>query len=280
MKKSTKQSFGIIGLVVVAVLAGLLGGKLAGGAVAAGSATQSTWADGVRSRGELRVGVAVFAPMVEEKDNTWTGPVLLPLEALAKNLGVKLTPVPASWSTIVAGLQADKYDVAAGLDITGQRAMTIMYTDPYYEDNGVWVVKRDSGIKSSADVQKAGQPVAESQGTAHEAAVKAAGFSTLSVDSWANAIQAVKAGRAPAQFTDYGNALGQVRSDPSLGIVVPESPIWVAPVSFGVPQGIDPHSLQMLNVAIRQSIASGEQARSFDKVGYINIDDLGRLRVN
>lgn len=280
MKRSTKQSLGIVALVVVALLAGTLGAKFAGGGGSTEAATQSTWADGVKSRGELRVGVAAFAPMVEEKDNTWSGPVLMPLEALAKNLGVKFTPVPASWSTIVAGLQASKYDVAAGLDITGQRSLTIMYTDPYYEDNGVWVVKRDSGLKSTADIQKTGQPVAESQGTAHESAVKVAGFTTLSVDSWTNAIQAVKAGRAPAQFTDYGTALGQVRSDSSLAIVVPESPIWIAPVSFGVPQGIDAHSLQMLNVAIRQSIASGEQARNFDKIGYIKVADLGSLRIN
>lgn len=234
MKKSTKQSLGIIALVVVALVAGLLGAKLAAGGSAAAAATQGRWADEVKSRGELRVGVATFAPMVEEKDGAWTGPVLLPLEAVAKSLGVKFTPVPASWSTIVAGLQAGKYDMAAGLDITGERSLTIMYTDPYYEDDGVWVVKRDTNLRSTADILKTGQPVASSQGSAHEAAVKAAGFQTLSVDSWTNAIQAVKAGRAPAQFTDFGTALGQVRSDPSLAIVVPETPIWIAPVSYGV----------------------------------------------
>ncbi len=279
MKKSTKQSLGIIALVVVAVVAGLLGAKLTGGSSSAATAVQGRWADEVKSRGELRVGVAAFAPMVEEKNGAWTGPDLLPLEAFAKSLGVKFTPVPASWSTIVAGLQARKYDIAAGLDITGERSVTIMYTDPYYEDNGVWVVKRDSNLRSTADILNARQPVASSQGSAHEAAVKAAGFPTLSVDSWANAIQAVKAGRAPGQFTDFGTALGQVRSDPSLAIVVPETPIWIAPVSYGVIPDIDAHSLQMLNVAIRQSIASGERDRAFEKVGYIKVQNLGALKM-
>lgn len=278
MKKSTKQSLGIVALVVVAVLAGVLGGKMGGGSSAA-AAAQGGWADAVKERGELRVGVAPFAPMVVENNGTWTGPVLLPLQSLAEDLGVKFTPVPASWSTIVAGLQADKYDMAAGLDITGERSLTIMYTDPFYEDNGVWVVKRDSGLNSTAAILGTGKPVASSQGSAHESAVKAAGFQTLSVDSWTNAIQAVKADRAPAQFTDYGTALGQVRSDPALAIVVPDMPIWVAPVSYGVSADIDAHSLQMLNVAVREAIASGERDRAFDKVGYISVADLGTLRM-
>ncbi|WP_157680347.1 substrate-binding periplasmic protein [Mycobacterium dioxanotrophicus] len=278
MKKSTKQSLGILALVVVAVVAGLLGGKLSAGGTA-GAASQGSWAEEVKNRGELRVGVAAFAPMLEERNGTWTGPVLLPLEAFAKNLGVKFTPVPASWNTIVAGLKANKYDMAAGLDITGERSLTIMYTDPYYEDNGVWVVRRDSGLTSTADIMKTGQPVASSQGSAHEAAAKAAGFATLSVDSWTNAIQAVKAGRAPGQFTDYGTALGQVRSDSGLAIVVPETPMWMAPVSYGVSEEIDVHSLQMLNVAIRESIASGERDRAFEKVGYISVANLGPLKM-
>ena len=279
MKKSTKQSLGIIALVVIAVVAGLLGARLGGGAggSSAGARSQGAWTDEVRSRGELRVGVAVFAPMVEEKDGTWSGPVLLPLQAFAKSLGVRFTPVPASWGTIVAGLQAQKYDMAAGLDITGERSLSIMYTDPYYEDDGVWVVARARNLGSTADILGTGQPVASSQGTAHEAAVKAAGFQTLSVDSWTNAIQVVKAGRAPAQFTDFGTALGQVRNDPSLAIVVPNTPIWIAPVAYGVNPTIDAHSLQMLNVAIRQSIASGERDRAFNSVGYIDVNDLGTL---
>jgi polar amino acid transport system substrate-binding protein len=208
----------------------------------------------------------------------WTGPLLLPLQALAKSMGVKLTPVPASWSNMVAGLQAGKYDIAAGLDITPDRSLSIMYTDPYYDDHGVWVVPRNSNLNSTEDIRKSGLPVAESQGSAHEEAVKAVGFETLSVDSWANAIQTVKAGRAAAQFSDYGNALGQVRSDKSLAIVVPNPELWVAPVSYGVPQDIDEHSLQTINVSIRQSQNSGERDRAFAEVGYLPIEDLGSFR--
>jgi ABC-type amino acid transport substrate-binding protein len=263
---------------LVALLAGILGGRLGGGEANA-SQSANSWTQGVKDRGELRVGVAAFAPMVEQDaSGKWTGPVLLPLEALAKSMGVKFTPVPTSWANIVAGLQSGKYDMAAGLDITPERSLSIMYTDPYYEDHGVWVVPRNSKLNSTEDILKAGTPVAESQGTAHEAAVKAAGFKTLSVDSWANAIQNVKSGRASAQFSDYGNALGQVRSDNSLAIVVPSPELWLAPVSYGVPKNIDEHSLQTINVSIRQSQNSGERDRAFAKVGYIAVEDLGSLR--
>lgn len=280
MKQSTKSSLAIVGVAVLALVAGVLGGRLGGGGAAGATAAgANSWVKAVQGRGELRVGVAAFAPMVEQgSDGNWTGPVLLPLQALAKSMAVKFTPVPTSWANMVAGLQAGKYDIASGLDITPQRSLSIMYTDPYYEDHGVWVIPRDSKLNSTDDILKSGLPVAESQGSAHEAAVKAAGFNTLSVDSWANAIQAVKAGRAPAQFSDYGNALGQVRSDPSLAIVVPNPELWVAPVSYGVPIDIDQHSLQTINVSIQQSQNSGERERAFAKVGYIPVENLGTLR--
>ena len=50
-------------------------------------------------------------------------------------------------------------------------------------------------------------------------------------------------------------------------------------MSYGLSPDIDTHSLQMLNVAIRQSIASGERDRAFEQVGYIKVQDLGALKM-
>jgi polar amino acid transport system substrate-binding protein len=227
MKKSTKQSLGVIALVVVALLAGWVGAGFRGSGSAA-AATASGWIDKVKQNGELRVGVAVAPPMTDERDGVPGGPNLIPLQDLATQLGVKLTPVPADRGNIVAGLQADRYDVAANLDATVQRAVSIQFTDPVYEYQGVFVVPGSSPLGSSAAILAAGQPVATSQGTAPGAAVHDAGAQLLELAEFTDALQAVQAGRAVAEFADLPTAVSQVQANPSFKIVVPDPPIYSA----------------------------------------------------
>src|SRR5687768_15484971 len=143
MTKTTKLSLAAIAAVVLALVGGYLGAGFRDSGASASSEAGS-WMDDVKERGELRVGVAIAPPMTVEKDGELGGPNLIPLEHLAEELGVKLVPVSATWGNIVAGLQAGRYDVAANLDSTLERAKAIQFSDPVYEYQGVFVVKGDS----------------------------------------------------------------------------------------------------------------------------------------
>jgi ABC-type amino acid transport substrate-binding protein len=276
MKKSTKQSLGVIALVVVALLAGWVGAGFRGsGSAAAAEGTQ--WLDKVKQNGELRVGVAVAPPMTDERDGVLGGPNLIPLQDLATQLGVRLTPVPADWSNIVAGLQADRYDVAANLDATVQRSLSIQFTDPVYEYQGVFVVPASSPLNNSAAIMAAG-PVATSQGTAPGAAVQNAGAQLLELAEFTETLQAVQAGRAVAEFADLPTAVSQVQANPDFKIVVPDPPIYSAYAAYGVPQDIDFHSMNTLNIAINNARANGSLDRAYAEVDYRTLDRLGDLQ--
>ncbi|MGC7100594.1 transporter substrate-binding domain-containing protein [Amycolatopsis lurida] len=276
MKKSTKQSLGVIALVVVALLAGWAGAGLRGnGEAAAAGANQ--WMDTIKGNGELRVGVAVAPPMTDNKDGVLGGPNLIPLEKLAAQLGVKLTPVPADWGTIVAGLQAGRYDVAANLDPTLERAVAIQFTDPVYEYPGVFVVPASSPLSGSQAILDTKQPIATAQGSASGAAAQQAGAQLLELAEFTDALQAVLAGRAVAEFTDLPTAEAQAGANPAVKIVVPDPSIYAAYSAYGVPQDIDPQSMRTLNIAINTARADGSLDRAYAAVNYRPVSELGDL---
>jgi polar amino acid transport system substrate-binding protein len=207
-------------------------------------------------------------------DGTLGGPNLIPLQELATELGVKLTPVPADWSNIVAGLQADRYDFAANLDATVERSLAIQFTIPVYEYQGVFVVKADSPYRTSADLLGSGQPLVAAQGSAPEAALKNLGVNVQSIDNYTNAIATVQAGRVAAEFTDLPTAEAQAQADPTLRIIVPDPAIYSATANYGVPNTADPWSLQTVNIAIQRAKDSGRLTQAYKDVNYFDIDNL------
>ena len=279
MDKPTKISLAVIGAVVLALVGGYFGAGFRGnnGAEAA-SGDAGSWMQDIQGSGELRVGVAVAPPMTVEKNGVPGGPNLIPLRHLAEELGVELVPVSATWNNIVAGLQAGRYDVAANLDSTLERAKAIQFSEPVYEYQGVFVVEASSPYSSSADILKSGEQVAVAQGSAPAAAVQEAGAKILELADYTNALQAVQAGRAIAVFTDLPTAESQAQANKNYKIVVPDPAIYAATANYGLPADIDPRSLELVNIAIRGANLSGEMERAYVEQNYLPIDQLGSLQ--
>lgn len=278
LTKTSKITLAILGVLVIALGGGYLGAGLrGGGSSASGSvvAGNGAFIEKIREQGELRVGVALAPPMTtQQPDGSLGGPNLIPLQELAEELGVELVPVAAEWKNIVAGLQADRYDFAANLDATVERSVAIQFTDAVYEYQGVLVVKEDAPYRTSQDVLDAGDPIVAAQGSAPEAALQNLGAKVLSIDNYTNAIATVKADRAIAEFTDLPTAESQVQADPTLKIIVPDPPIYSATANYGVPDTIDPWSLQTVNIAIEKAQDSGRLAKAYADVNYYELEFL------
>jgi ABC-type amino acid transport substrate-binding protein len=279
MQKSTKRVLAVVGIAVVAVAAGYFGAGLrSGSASAGGGSADGEFLEAIKERGELRVGVAIAPPMtVQEQDGTLGGPNLVPLQELAKQLGVPVKPVPAEWKNIVAGLQANRYDFAANLDATVERAVAIQFTDPVYEYEAVFVVPANSPISTIDQIKADGRPVAAAQGSAPEKALQASKINTQGFDNYSNALAALKAGRVIASFADLPTAESQAQADPSVKIVVPTPSIYAASAAYGVPASTDARSLQAVNIAIARARQSGELTRAYEAVNYLEINNLGDL---
>lgn len=286
LTKQSRYTFYVVGVLILAWLAGYFGGKAGsdGGstqtvASSSGSA-KAAWVDKIKKAGVLRIGCADAPPTIVVKtDGTCTGPDLIPLENLADGIGVKVKTVATTWQNIVAGLQADKYDIAADLDQTVERSLAIRFTHGSWSYPGVLLAERDSDYSTSKQVLDANKPIATTQGSALDAALQQAEAKELRVDTYQNAAAGVKAGKAIAVFTDLGTAVDMATKDKSLGIIVPDPAIFVHHVAYGVPAGIDARSMDIVNVAIDNSVASGEIDRAFAEAGYREVDALGDLEI-
>ncbi|MEU6145612.1 transporter substrate-binding domain-containing protein [Streptomyces sp. NPDC047081] len=286
LTKQSRYTFYVIGVLVLAWLAGYFGGKTGsdGGSTqtvaSSGDSSKAAWVDKVKKAGVLRVGCADAPPTVTVKaDGTCTGPDLIPLQNFADGIGVKIKTVATTWQNIVAGLQADKYDVAADLDQTVERSLAIRFTNGSWSYPGVFLVERDSDYTTGQQILDAKKPIATTQGSALDAALQQAKAEELRVDTNQNAAAAVKAGKAISVFADLGTAVDIATKDKSFGIVVPDPAIFVHHVAYGVPADIDARSMDILNVAVDNSVASGEIARAFADAGYREVDALGSLQI-
>jgi ABC-type amino acid transport substrate-binding protein len=278
-KKTNRTILAVIGVIVIAIAAGFLGAVFRGGGSAAASSasTEGAFLEEIKQRGELRVGIAIAAPMTaEQADGTLGGPNVLPLQNLAEQLGVEFKPVPADWNTIVAGLQADRYDFAAYLDATLERSLSIQFSEGVYTYQGVFVVPADSTYTTSEDLLTAG-PIATAQGASYESALEELGYELLSIDKIPNALSAVKSGRVAGAFMDLPAAVDQAKADPAVKILVPDPVIYQIESGYGVPEDIDARSLQTINIAIENARNSGELTRAFEEVGLLEADNLGDL---
>lgn len=280
MTKSNRISLAVIGVLVLSLFGGLIGAKFSG-ASGDDSAVAGSWIDEIKKRGELRVGVAEAAPlttMKENADGVAGGPMTLPMQHLAEELGVKYVAVPTTWANIVAGLQAGRFDVAAYLDNTLARATSIQFSNPVMTYQAVLVVKATSKYSTSEDLLGAGEKVAMAAGTAYGDKLKAKTDNVMELDSIPNGFAALKAGRAEAFLVDLPTAEGAVQNDPSLKIIVPDPIIYQSGSGYGVPNDIDPRSLQLINIAVLDAQDYGDLSLAFAEVGYREVEDLGDWR--
>ncbi|MFC9334345.1 MULTISPECIES: substrate-binding periplasmic protein [Arthrobacter] len=280
MTKTSKIVLAVLAIAILSAAAGFFGSGFRGNSASASTGSaQGTFIEEIKKRGELRVGVAIAPPMtVQQADGTLGGPNLIPLEELAKQLGVKLVPVAAEWKNIVAGLQANRYDFAANLDYTVERSLAISFTNPVYEYPGVFVVKANSPHTTSEQILQSGGQIATAQGAAPEATLKGLTSKIMPMDSYSNAISAIQAGRAVAEFTDLPTAESQAQADKTLKIVVPDPEIYSGTAAYGVPAGIDARSMQIVNIAIERAQKSGKLTQAYAKVNYFEVDNLGDLK--
>nr|BFD42989.1 ABC transporter substrate-binding protein [Pseudomonas sp. FFPRI_1] len=75
-------------------------------------------------------------------------------EAIAQQMGVKVTIITTPFDGIIAGLLAKKYDaIIASMSITPERQKAVDFVGPYYHAGRTIVVKDSSAIKNFADLK-------------------------------------------------------------------------------------------------------------------------------
>ena len=127
----------------------------------------------ITSRGSVRIGVVTGAPpmgMVDESGNP-TGYDVDVANLIAGYLGVTAELVPLTPPSRIPALQTGKVDfLVATLAPTGERAKTVMFTQPYSAFNMVIVSGPDQKFAQLSELE--GKRVGVNRGSSQEAALR------------------------------------------------------------------------------------------------------------
>ncbi|MDF2810295.1 MAG: hypothetical protein K0S56_1326 [Microvirga sp.] len=124
--------------------------------------------DRIMSEKKLVVGVAPWNKFVllNPKTNQYEGLIVDDIRNLEAMTGLKVELVNTTWSGLVAGLQAGKWDVVmSGLGATPERATAVAFGEAFGYLSSTAMVRADSPIHSLADLDKEGNTISVVSGT-------------------------------------------------------------------------------------------------------------------
>lgn len=235
-------------------------------AVAVGSivatAQEESALDKIVRANKFKVGYVVLTPQIMKDPNTGklTGYMIDCIQWIAEQMGVEIEFIEATWATIIAGLQANHYDLSvAGTFATIPRATAVSFVDPIvYQGLGA-VTLVESGIDSLKKVDQEGVICAFGAGTAEwqwgKANLKHARIDTYTA-SMEVIFELLSIGKADVVFSDFSVIWPFIKARSGEVMSVTEDPFVWMPVSWAIRHG-DPDLMAFMNLAINQLVNRG-----------------------
>ena len=230
--------------VVAAVAAMAL--AVPGVAVAAPCANAPDLLEEIQKRGSIRIGWMSSKPYQFKNEKGELEGVLVNATKMLTDelLKVEAEWIEAKWDTFIAGMQAGKYDVViSNVARRPNRATSVWFTKPWIIGYQSFLVRKDSGVKSRADLDKPGNTIAVRLGSAAHITYtenypdffKNAEIKSLAPPGLPE--QEVASGRAIAWGAGMTETMQTARANPdwAMSIVLPETPRSVG-AGFVVPQ--------------------------------------------
>ncbi len=233
-------------------------------AVSGAAFAQST-IDKIKDEGVLKVGMADSVPMQykDTKSGEWRGFNVDMANNLADVLGVKLEIVDATWATLIPGLMGKQWDIClVDMFATPQRAVTVMFTDPYFQTRQVVLGNSESGIETWEQLNSEGNSIAVLAGTADEQVAKdnfpKATVKPMVAEGLAATFLEVAAGRAQASVAAELNIKLYLAENPNapLAIIDPTLGVDAQGYAYAIRPG-DTHFLNFLNTWILSNRLTG-----------------------
>ncbi|QHI72342.1 amino acid ABC transporter substrate-binding protein [Aminipila terrae] len=187
-------------LIIAAALAGCGGTK---GAEQNGEKKQDLLAD-IKEAGVIKIGTeGTYAPYSYHNDKgDLAGYDVEVAQAVADKLGVKAEFVETKWDSMIAGLDAKRFDVVVNqVGVTEERQQKYSFSTPYtYSKGALIVAKSNQDIKGFKDLS--GKKSAQSLTSNWAGLAEGYGAELVGTDGFNQSIDLVLAGRADATIND------------------------------------------------------------------------------
>ncbi len=164
-------------------------------------------------------------------------------KALGKELGVQVSYVDSSFSSLVADLTGERCDVAMfAIAMLPQRMERLRFTRPYLSSDIYAIATKSSAVvKSWADIDKPGVQVAVQAGTFMEPVMAAAlkQAQLVKIKPPATRELELEAGRVDVFMTDYPYSRRLLDNADWARLIAPPKPFHVLPYAYASKPGDD-----------------------------------------
>ena len=192
------------------------------------------------------------------------------IDAIAKDQGFKCEIHNEGFDASLGAVQSGQADaMIAGMTINEKRMETFDFSDGYFEDGTILVVKGESYISSLDDLR--GKRIAAKKGTTSTAYAESIkdeyGFEIEYFDDSPAMYNAVMSGWSDACFEDY-SVIGWAIKSSKLDLSIVGDVLNSGYYGFAVKKGKNAELVEMFNRGLENIKASGEYDRILAKYGY------------
>ena len=212
----------------------------------------------------IRVGAETTFPPFEFVENEkYVGFGLDLADAVVKQMGAKMEFKSMGFDALIPAIQSNQIDlIASGMDATPERAKQVLFSDPYFTENGyVILVKKDnSNVNDWGDLK--GKVVGAQVGTESVKLAQENGASQVKqLDSNAQAFMELKAGTVDAVILDRPVSMYYLNKGADKDVKIVGTPKDGAPMVFAMSK--DNEQLQKdVNAALKELKDNG----TYDKI--------------
>jgi polar amino acid transport system substrate-binding protein len=154
------------GLTLVGMLAAV---AVVVAAATAGTSRTRTDAATLPKGSVVKIGVAVGPPfLLRTPSGTWTSFSAELIRQFGQAEGLKIQFVATSWPTMIAGLQANKYDLTQPINATPERRAVVNFSSAVSAAGVLYFVPKNSKYHTLADLNNTSVTIATISGSAEE----------------------------------------------------------------------------------------------------------------
>lgn len=245
------------------------------GATTTANTTTQSLVNTVQSRGTLIIGVAPNKPNLyqEGASGQWTGFFMDFANYWAKFLNVKVQVVPTTFGEMVAGIQADKFDLAMDLNQRPARSLAVNFTEGLVTELGVFVFDPAKvPVTSWEQLNNSQYSACVPQGAAEDLGLTAQSpalqITRLPQDTACYA--ALVSGKVSATFSNWAGAAQFAHDNPGYKLLFPPRAFVNEPEAIAINKKYGYGDVQALNIAIDNFIKEGGVAKAEVAAGLVN----------
>lgn len=202
------------------------------------SSSQSLLAQ-IQEEGVIQIGTeGTYAPYSYHDENgKLVGYDVEVAEAVAEKLGVKVEFIETEWDSMIAGLDAQRFDTIANqVGVTAERQEKYDFSTPYTYIYGALVTQKDNtAITGFSDLT--GKKSANSLTSNWADLARESGAEVVAVDGFAQAVELLNAGRVDVTINDNLVYLDYIKQHTDAGIKVVTLTEDVSTTAFPVAKG-------------------------------------------